>query len=136
MMFKKIKRYLALQKIIQIEILETLCTICLYLSHERDGKHNPYSRYFPSHFGTLKDLSEKLRDMESNNDRGKKPLKTLRKKHRFIKWLKKVLKIQSPSLREWKDIDEIHTVKDDAFYQSLMDFATKKEADNEPRETD
>ena len=63
-MFKKIKQYFSLQRRIQIEILETLCTICLYFAHERDGKHNPYARYFPSHVGTLKYLSEELREKE------------------------------------------------------------------------
>lgn len=66
MMFKKIKRYFSLQRRIQIEILETLCTICLYLAHERDGKHNRYSRLMPSHFETLKSLSEELRDKEND----------------------------------------------------------------------
>lgn len=63
-MFKKIKQYFSLQRRMQIEVLETLCTICLYLSYERDGKHNPYSRYFPSHLGELKFLSKKLREKE------------------------------------------------------------------------
>lgn len=65
-MFKKIKRYFRLQRIIQIEILETLCTICLYFARERDGKHNPYSRLFPSHFEALKHLSKELRDKEND----------------------------------------------------------------------
>lgn len=67
-MFKKIKRYFSLQRRIQIEILETLCTICLYLAHERDGRHNPHSRYFPSHFETLKHFSKELRDREATDE--------------------------------------------------------------------
>jgi hypothetical protein len=56
-MIKKIKLY----KEIVIEIIETLCTICLYL--ERDGRytHNEESKHMYSHFNTLKRLSEKLR---------------------------------------------------------------------------
>lgn len=60
-MFKKIKKYLSLYKNIHIEILETLCTICLYI--ERDGhfSKNPYAQYMGIHFRTLKDLSVELR---------------------------------------------------------------------------
>lgn len=56
-MIKKIKLY----KEVVIEIIETLCTICLYL--ERDGRytHNEESKHMYSHFNTLKSLSEKLR---------------------------------------------------------------------------
>ena len=61
-MFKKIKNWFSLQRRIQIEILETLCTICLWL--ERDGHYdrNPYSKYMGGHFQYLKDLSKELRD--------------------------------------------------------------------------
>lgn len=63
-MFKKLKNYLSLQRRIQIEILETLCTICLYL--ERDGHfdRNPYTQYMGGHFDALKKLSATLRSME------------------------------------------------------------------------
>ena len=63
-MFKRIKNYFSLQRRIQIEILETLCTICLWL--ERDGGYNrnPYSQYMNGHFRALKDLSKELRDKE------------------------------------------------------------------------
>ena len=56
-MKKKIKFY----KTLLIEIIETLCTICLYL--ERDGRytHNEVSRYMRGHFTILKDFSEDLR---------------------------------------------------------------------------
>ena len=56
-MIKKIKLY----REIVIEIIETLCTICLYL--ERDGRytHNEESKHMYNHFTTLKRLSEKLR---------------------------------------------------------------------------
>lgn len=63
-MFKKIKDYISLQRRIQIEILETLCTICLWL--ERDGRYdrNPYAQYMGGHFSVLKDLSKELRSKE------------------------------------------------------------------------
>lgn len=56
-MRKKIRFY----KVLLIEIIETLCTICLYL--ERDGKynHNPESAHMISHFTTLKQFSTELR---------------------------------------------------------------------------
>lgn len=40
-------------------------------------------------------------------------IKPLRKKHRFIRWLKRLLDIQSPSARAcgFQDIDEMHTYK-------------------------
>lgn len=40
-------------------------------------------------------------------------IKPLRKKHRFIRWLKRLLGIQSPSARAcgFRDIDEMHAYK-------------------------
>lgn len=61
-MFKKIKDYFYLKRRAQIEILETLCTICLYL--ECDDRYNPYGRYMKDHFGALKELSIALRSIE------------------------------------------------------------------------
>lgn len=43
-------------------------------------------------------------------------IKPLRKKHRFTRWLKKLLGIKSPSeewLRGAKNIDEVHEMKGD-----------------------
>ena len=56
-MIKKIKFYKALL----IEIIETLCTICLYL--ERDGRYsrNEEGWHMRSHFKVLKEFSEDLR---------------------------------------------------------------------------
>lgn len=61
-MFKRIRRYFRLRRMIQQEVLETLCTICLYL--ERDGHfdRNSYARYMGGHFTRLKKLSESLRE--------------------------------------------------------------------------
>lgn len=60
-MFKRIKAYISLQRRIQLEVLETLATICRYL--DRNGKlsHNPYCEYMDGHFETLLRLSEELR---------------------------------------------------------------------------
>ena len=59
-MIKKIRFYKALI----IEIIETLCTICLYL--ERDGRytHNSETSHMRSHFMALKEFSEKLRNSD------------------------------------------------------------------------
>lgn len=65
-MFKKIKNYLSLQRRIQIEILETLCTICLYFRHDGHYDRNPYTQYMDSHFRCLKNLSEELRGKPTN----------------------------------------------------------------------
>lgn len=61
-MFKKIKNYLSLQRRIQIEILETLCTICLYINYEGHYSRNRYSEFMQGHFRQLKGLSEELRE--------------------------------------------------------------------------
>lgn len=57
-MIKKIRFYKALI----IEIIETLCTICLYL--ERDNRFNPECLHMRSHFIALKGFSERLRNSE------------------------------------------------------------------------
>lgn len=64
-MFKKIKNYFSLQKRIQIEILETLCTICLYIRYDGHHYRNPYAQYMDGHFKCLKDLSKELRDEQN-----------------------------------------------------------------------
>lgn len=60
-MIKRIKRYLDLQRRIQGEVLETLCSICLFIEHDGHFGRNPYSKYMITHFKYLKDLSEELR---------------------------------------------------------------------------
>lgn len=59
-MRKKLKFYKALL----VEIIETLCTICLYL--EQDGRRsgNELSRHMEGHFIVLKGFSEDLRGVE------------------------------------------------------------------------
>ncbi len=68
-MFKKIKKYFHLQRLIQIEVLETLCSICLYINSDRDrGRMNPYAQYMHSHFSALKSLSQELRGDKGNGN--------------------------------------------------------------------
>ena len=56
-MRKKLKFYKALL----VEIIETLCSICLYL--EQDGRRsgNELSRHMRGHFVALKEFSKDLR---------------------------------------------------------------------------
>jgi hypothetical protein len=68
-MFKKIRRYFRLQRLIQIEVLETLCSICLYINNERNGgRMNPYAQYMHDHFTALKCLSQELRGGKDNGN--------------------------------------------------------------------
>lgn len=53
---KKIRFY----KNLLIELIETLCTICLYLEREGRLTHNRESEYMRSHFRALKEFSEVL----------------------------------------------------------------------------
>lgn len=68
-MIKKIKEYFRKRKLqklrakeIQHEVLETLCTICLYLHRDGHFDRNPHSMLMLSHFGRLKKFSESIRD--------------------------------------------------------------------------
>ena len=61
-MFKRFRNYIKLQRMIQHEILETLCTLCLLLEHDRHYERNHYSMYMGTHFVQLKTLSTKLRE--------------------------------------------------------------------------
>lgn len=57
-MLKKIRFY----KQLLIEIIETLCSICLYLDHEGRVSHNKYGEFMHDHFSALKSYSEILRE--------------------------------------------------------------------------
>lgn len=65
-MFKKFKERRALKKAICIEILETLCTICLYIYHDGHYCRNPYGEYCRSHANRLKSFSKILMEGEGN----------------------------------------------------------------------
>ena len=56
-MIKKIRFY----KSLLIEIVETLCSICLYLDFEGRRNHNRMGVYMSSHFECLKGFSEEMR---------------------------------------------------------------------------
>lgn len=63
-MIKKIKKYFYMRKVkkeMQVEILETLATICLYLEREGRYPHNPMAQHMRSHFAALKIYSDMLR---------------------------------------------------------------------------
>jgi len=45
-----------------VEIIETLCSICLYLDYETHLSHNKYGLSMRSHFYVLKHSSEELRE--------------------------------------------------------------------------
>ena len=55
-------------------------------------------------------------------------IKPLTKRYRFRRWLKRLLGIQSPSARicGFKDIDEMHTYRDDVVYDCLTSGMSKK----------
>lgn len=57
-MRKKIRFY----KHLVLEVVETLCTICLYLDRESRYSHNQYGRYMLSHFNELKRSSDAMKD--------------------------------------------------------------------------
>ena len=61
-MIRKIRFY----KKLLIEIIETLCTICLFMYTESRKLHchNEYTTHFRGHFDELKYYSEKLRKGE------------------------------------------------------------------------
>lgn len=60
-MRKKIRFYKALL----VEIIETLCTICLYLESEgRYSRNNEPSRHMRGHFVALKGFSKDLRGVK------------------------------------------------------------------------
>lgn len=60
---KKIKRKILFYKALLVEIVETLCTICLYLDFEGTLNHhkNPKAIYMRDHFEQLKLASSVLR---------------------------------------------------------------------------
>ena len=58
-----------LKKGVELEMLETLCTICLYLADE--SRHSSmfrgkYYGHFDSHFRKLKDYSYELRGIDNH----------------------------------------------------------------------
>lgn len=60
-MFRKIKEYIKLQRLIQMEVLETLIHICQWLNFDKRYLGNPYGRYLDSHAKCLMNLVDLLR---------------------------------------------------------------------------
>lgn len=69
---KKIKQKIIFYKALLVEILETLCSICLYLGYEgRTNRfHNPRAEYMQSHFEQLKQATAVLRKELSKGNGG------------------------------------------------------------------
>lgn len=89
-MFKKIRKKIKKQKqkrliwrLILHEILEMLCTICMYL--ESDARHhgNPHTRKFSGHFDMLKKLARAVRNEDNLNDVTKDDFET----HYLGRWI-------------------------------------------------
>lgn len=66
-MIKKIKKFFRERKEkkirptkMQIEVLETLATICLYLEYDGHYSRNRYSEYLHTHYSRLKVYSSEL----------------------------------------------------------------------------
>lgn len=72
--FKKKKEKQELQKEIQIEILETMCTICKYLALDsyKTTRLPWYDNIFQMHFTDLKKLSLQLRECERYDSKREK----------------------------------------------------------------
>lgn len=84
-MFKRIKKWKQkrlLRQLILHEILEMLCTICLYL--ESDARHhgNPHARNFRGHFDMLKRMA-RCQNEDNMNDVTKDDFKT----HYHERWI-------------------------------------------------
>ena len=60
-MFEKIKNYFTFKKRMNIEILETLATICLYLESDSRTNRNVNGVFMRWHFNELKALSFELK---------------------------------------------------------------------------
>lgn len=58
---KKLKKRVCFYKAMLVEILETLCSICLYLEADGRYRHNPHGEHMRSHFNMLKGFSTDLR---------------------------------------------------------------------------
>lgn len=71
-MIKRIKRYFFLRRIqkeMQVEVLETLATICLYLEADGRYSHNSRAWHMKAHFEGLKHYSDILRkEIESERN--------------------------------------------------------------------
>ena len=58
---RKIKQSIRYYKMLLVEIIETLCTICLYLESEVRNTHNQFVNYMRGHFNEMKEFSTEMR---------------------------------------------------------------------------
>ena len=70
-MMKRLKQKARFYKGLLIEIIETLCTICLYLRESTYGRPNLYRNHFNSHFTVLKESSALLRSEMYDEQKGR-----------------------------------------------------------------
>ena len=68
---RKIRKKVLFYKGLLAEILETLCSICLWLNADRMGRYNPHSIHMHGHFNNLKQAADILRE-EMAEERKKK----------------------------------------------------------------
>lgn len=57
---KKIKHKIKFYKSLVFEIIETLCTICMYLENDAHHSHNPQAYHLRNHICALKHLSKEI----------------------------------------------------------------------------
>lgn len=62
-MFNRIKEWFTFQRFIQLEVLETLQTICLWMYEDGRCNHrlNRYSEFLESHARVLNSMSSRLK---------------------------------------------------------------------------
>lgn len=58
---KRVKNRILFYKALLVEVIETLCSICLFLEMEGRLGRNPRAEYMGSHFRTLKEASSVLK---------------------------------------------------------------------------
>lgn len=58
---RRIRNKIRFYKALLVEIIETLCSICLYMELEGRMRRNPQSMHMQGHFRQLKDASKVLR---------------------------------------------------------------------------
>lgn len=69
---KKLRKKVSFYRNLLIEIIETLCTICLFLEGQR--YRQPYPSHFRSHFEMLKRFSRELKGEEAKEGGDKRCL--------------------------------------------------------------
>lgn len=85
-MIKKIKKFFLLRKSkklqkkrLQLEVLETLATICIFLDYDGHHSRNPYSEHLRSHHNGIKMHTDILKEECVELLKGKRGLRNERK---------------------------------------------------------